>query len=151
MPLLDTVTKNYEAQARSVSSVRKFLPSAQAIAAGIGIGRVAIGTAFLAAPRVSVRMLGVDTATAKRMTFLARMTAGRDIVLGAGTVNAGTGRRAVPWLLAGAVADLVDAIAIAGAVKTGTARGVPAVATVGGAAAIAAVGAWAALELQNLD
>ncbi len=151
MPLLDTVTKNYETQGDSVSVLRKLLPSAQAIAAGIGVGRVLIGSAFLAAPRVSVRMLGVDTATAKRMTFLARMTAGRDIVLGAGTLNAGTGRRAVPWLLAGAGADLVDALAIAGAVKTGTARGVPALATVGGAAAIAVVGAWAALELQNLD
>src|SRR6478672_12278158 len=75
MPLLDTVTKNYEAHADSVSVVRKFLPSARTVATGIGLGRVAIGAAFLAAPTVSVRILGVSNATAKRMAFLARMTA----------------------------------------------------------------------------
>ena len=151
MPLLDTVTKDYESHGDSVSSVRKFLPSARTIATGIGVGRVLIGTVFLAAPTVSVRMLGVDSASAKRMTFLARMAAARDIALGSGTLHAGTGRRAVPWLLAGAGADLVDAAAIAGAVKGGVAGGVPAAGTVVGAAAVAAVGVWAALELQNLD
>jgi len=112
---------------------------------------VAIGTAFLAAPTVSVRILGVSNATAKRMAFLARMTAARDIALGGGTLHAGAGRRAVPWLLAGAGADLVDAVAIAGAVKRGAAGGAPAVGTVVGAAAAAVVGVWAALELSTLD
>jgi hypothetical protein len=151
MPLLDTVTKNYEAHADSVSVVRKFLPSARTVATGIGLGRVAIGAAFLAAPTVSVRILGVSNATAKRMAFLARMTAARDIALGSGTLHAGTGRRAVPWLLAGAGADVVDAVAIAGAMKGGVAGGAPAVGTVAGAAAAAAIGVWAALELSTLD
>ncbi len=151
MPLLDTVTKDYEAGAHLVSSGRKFLPSVQVVAAAIGFGRVAIGTAFLLAPTFSVRMLGVDSATAKRMAFLARMTAARDIALGAGTLHAGTGRRAVPWLLAGAGADLVDAAAIAAALKSGPARGPRAAGTVVGAAAVAAVGTWTALELLDLD
>lgn len=149
MPLLDTVTNNYEAQADPVPSARRFIPSARTIATGIGLGRVAIGTAFLAAPALSVRILGVSNATAKRMTFLARMTAARDIALGGGTLHAGPGRRAVPWLLAGAGADLVDALAIAGAVKHHVAGGAPAVGMVAGAAAAAAVGVWAALELSE--
>ncbi len=151
MPFLDTVTKTYERQARSVSAARKLLPSAQRIVTGIGLGRVLIGATFLAAPTLSVRMLGVDTATAKRMAFLARMTAARDIALGVGTLNAGTGRRAVPWLVAGAGADLVDAAAIAAALKSGLARGVPAGITVVGAAATGAAAMWAAGQLRNLD
>ena len=75
----------YVADADSVPLSRR-LPSARTIGLCVGAGRVAIGAVFLAAPVTSVRLLGLDTATAARITWLARMTAVRDTVLGAGTV-----------------------------------------------------------------
>ena len=83
------VTYNYAAAADSVSRVTELLPSPQTVVLGTGVGRVAIGAAFLAAPALSTRILGLDAATAKRVTFLARMAAARDIGLGAGTLTAG--------------------------------------------------------------
>jgi hypothetical protein len=131
----------------SVPVLRDFLPS---VALGIGVGRVVLGATFLAAPVLSVRVLGIDTATAKRVTFLARMTAARDIGLGMGTLQAGPSARAVPWLLAGAAADTADAVVIAAAVRQGSARAVPAAGIVAGAALTAVVGSWAALGLRRV-
>jgi hypothetical protein len=148
MRLLHAVTKHYADDADSVSIVAGFIPSPQTVAVGIGVGRLLVGSTFLLAPRFSVRILGVDAASAKRMTFLARMAAGRDIALGAGTLDAGTTSAAAPWLLAGAAADAVDALAIAAAMRRGVARGVPAAGIVVGAAMTAAVGVWAARALR---
>ncbi len=122
-------------------------PSAATVARATGAGRVAIGVIFLAAPVASVRILGVDSASAKRMAFLARMAAARDIGLGAGALAAGAG--AAPWLAAAALADAVDAVAIAGALRRGTARGVVAAGIAAGAATGAALGIWAAIELKR--
>lgn len=148
-----TVTNSYETIADSVSSQagsgRGLVPSAQQVATGIGLGRVLIGATFLAAPRLSVRLLGVDSASAKRMAFLARMAAARDIGLGAGTLDAGPGRAAVPWLLAGAACDVVDAAAITGATRSGITRGAPAVGTALGALGVAAAALWAVSELRR--
>jgi hypothetical protein len=116
---------------------------------GFGIGRVALGTAFLVAPVASTRVLGLDSATAKRVTFLARMAAARDIGLGAGTLSAGPTRAAVPWLLAGAGADLVDATVLVGALRKGVARGLPAAAITVGAVAGAGIGFGAAVALRR--
>src|SRR4051812_39129643 len=55
---------------------------------GIGLARVAVGVGATVAPVASVRMLGIDTATARRAVVLARMAAARDIALGAGTIVA---------------------------------------------------------------
>jgi hypothetical protein len=143
------VTGLYVTGADSVPLFRGLFPGPETIALSIGVGRVVIGAVFLAAPVVSVRMLGMDTATAKRITFLARMAAARDIGLGVGTLDAGPTAAAVPWLLAGAAADAVDAAAIAGAIRHGTARGISATGIVVGAAATAGVGVWAALGLRR--
>jgi hypothetical protein len=137
-------------QRRSVPRVLRLLPSPQTIAVGIGVGRLVVGGGFLAAPVVSTRVLGLDSATAKRVAFLARMAAARDIGLGVGTLGAGpTTAAAAPWLAAGAAADAVDAIVIAGAMRQGVARGLPALGIVLGAAATAAIGLGAAIGLRR--
>ena len=93
-------------------------------------------------PVEGARSLGVDTATAKRMEFLSRMMAGRDVVIGVGTL---VSRRPAGWLAAGAVADAIDAAVIAQARRDGRASGPIAAAMVPGAAALALVGGVAAL------
>jgi hypothetical protein len=148
MRLRDAVNKKYVPDAESVAPYRRSIADPQDLVLAIGVGRVVIGTTFLLAPRLSVRILGVDSASAKRMTFLARMTAARDIALGAGTLDAASSTAVVPWLLAGAAADAVDALAVAGAMRRGVARGVPAAGTVVGAAMVAAAGVWAARAVR---
>ncbi|MEO8889029.1 MAG: hypothetical protein ABI429_07030 [Jatrophihabitantaceae bacterium] len=114
--------------------------SPRAIARSIGVGRVLLGGGFLLAPVASTRLLGVDTATAKRVSFLARMMAARDLAIGAGTAASSTGdRNPAGWLLAGALADATDAVVIAGALKDGRARGPLAAGIVGGAVALSAI------------
>jgi hypothetical protein len=84
----------------------------------IGSGRVAVGAAFAINPSQSMRFLGVDTGTASRLTWLAQMTAARDIAVGLGTaVTALTGRGSGGWLLAGAACDAADAAAIGAALR----------------------------------
>jgi hypothetical protein len=119
--------------------------SARTVGILLASGRAALGGSFLVAPVAAVRVLGTDTATARRMTWLSQMTAGRDIALAAGALVAeARGRSGAPWVAAGAAADLVDAAAIATAVRTGKLAGIRPTAMVGGAAAAAAVGFWAA-------
>jgi hypothetical protein len=123
------------------------LPSARTIGLSVGAGRVAIGAIFLAAPVTSVRLLGLDTATAARITWLARMTAVRDTVLGAGTVvSSGRRKGAAGWLLAGSVSDAVDAAVLAAALRGGKVRGWRAQAIAVGAVGAALVAAAAAAE-----
>jgi hypothetical protein len=143
------VHSRYAAAADSVSSVGRLLPSPQTAALGIGIGRLVFGGGLLVLPVAANRALGLDTATAKRVSYLARMAAVRDIGLGVGTLQAGPTRAAVPWLVAGAAADAVDAVAIAGALRTGSARGVAAGAIAVGAIGVAAVGFSAAFGLRR--
>ena len=119
------------------------------VARSIGLGRVAIGIGFLADPVTSVRVLGVDTASAKRMSFLARMTAGRDIVLGAGTLAARTPSAQAGWLAAGAVADGIDAVVIGACLRSGTLRGAPAAGIAVGAVGAAGLALLAALHLRR--
>jgi hypothetical protein len=110
------------------------------LTAVLGAGRLAIGSAFLAFPVESIRILGVDTASANRMTWLARMTAVRDAALGLGVLGAAMTRRGrVPALILGALVDAADAVALAAAVheqRVDRVRGYAA-AGVGAAAAIA--------------
>jgi hypothetical protein len=123
-----------------------FLSSAspEAVRLGTGAIRLLLGAGFLTAPTTAVRVLGVDLPTATRMRFLARMTAARDLGLGAGTLAAGPGAGAASWLAASAAADAVDAVAIAVAMRQGVTRGPAAGVTVAGAAVSAAAGVWAA-------
>jgi hypothetical protein len=124
-------------------------PSPATTARLLGWGRVGIGLAFLADPVTSVRVLGVDTATAKRMTFLARMTAGRDIVLGIGAVFAPTPQARAGWVAAGAAADVVDCAAIGAGTRTGLTGGPGAPAIAIGAAAAAVLGFRVATRLAR--
>ena len=132
---------------RTARSLAALSPSG--VARSIGYGRLAIGLGFLADPVSSVRVLGVDSATAKRMTFLARMTAGRDIVLGVGTVAARTPSAQAGWLAAGAVADGIDSVALGLGLKSGQLRGAPATGIAVGAAAAAGLGLFAAFRLRR--
>jgi hypothetical protein len=103
-------------------------------------GRVAVGAAVLARPEVLARGLRVDTATARRTAWLARMFAVRDLALGAGALHALTrGGRARPWLLLSALADAVDAVALAGAVRQRRVAAPPAVLAAGMAVSSVAV------------
>ena len=124
-------------------------PAPGRVAAAIGLGRLGIGIAFLADPVSSVRVLGVDSATAKRMTFLARMTAGRDIVLGLGTVASRTPRGKAGWLAAGAAADAIDAAVLGAGLRSGQLHGVPATGIAVGAAGAAALAFMAAGQLRR--
>jgi hypothetical protein len=84
----------------------------------IGAARTGVGAAFAVNPTQSMRLLGVDTATAHRLRWLAQMAAARDIALGVGTVVATVRRQGSgSWLLAGAACDAADAGAIALAVS----------------------------------
>lgn len=111
---------------------------------------MAIGAIFLAAPVTSVRILGLDTATADRITWLARMTAVRDTVVGAGTVfSSGLRREAAGWLLAGAVSDVVDAAVLAAALREGKLRGWRPQAIAVGALGAALVATTAAVQTSR--
>jgi hypothetical protein len=126
------------------------LASARTIGMCVGAGRLAIGAAFLAAPVTSVRILGLDSATAVRVAWLARMTAIRDGVVGAGTVvSTARDDGAAGWLVAGAVSDAVDAAVLISALREGRVGGWRARAITAGAVAAAAVAAVAAVDLRR--
>lgn len=94
----------------------------------LGAGRVAIGAWMLGRPGGLGRFLGVDRVTAERTTWLTRMVAAREVALGAGTLAAVRRGGAVgPWLVAQAVADAGDAVAIAGGLRRRQVRALPAV------------------------
>jgi hypothetical protein len=143
------VAEDYVVPADSVPRARRFLPPAQAAAAGIGAARVMVGVTCMVAPVTSVRVLGVDTATAKRVTYLARLAAARDIALGAGVLADRRGGTGTGWLLAGAGTDVADAVLIAGALRSGKVRGLGAASIAVGALASAGMGVWAAVRLAR--
>lgn len=132
---------------RRTGSLLPSADNARSIALAIGAMRIGVGAGFLAGPVFSVRMLGVDTATASRLTFLARMAAARDGALGVGTVySALRGQGAAAWLLAGGFCDACDALFIglsAGKRKLDPVRGGLVAASAAGAAATAALTAAA--------
>jgi hypothetical protein len=145
----DRSLHNYAARTDSVPLSTR-LPSARTIGVSVGAGRVAIGAIFLAAPVTSVRILGLDTATAARITWLARMTAVRDTALGAGAVvSAGRGKGGAGWLLAGSMSDAVDAAVLAAALREGKLRGWRPQAIAVGALGAALVAAAAAAEMAR--
>lgn len=120
-----------------------------ALGGQLGAGRTLMAAAILAAPVAAARLLGADTATARRVTWLTRMMGVRDAALGVGALaSARRGRGAAGWLLGGAVSDAVDAVVLAGAIKQGRIRGVVPSAIVAGAAATAAVGLVAAARAR---
>ncbi|SOD73907.1 hypothetical protein SAMN05892883_3100 [Jatrophihabitans sp. GAS493] len=115
-------------------------------ALGIGLGRTALGTTFLLHPVYSTRVIGLDIGTATRVTWLARMAAVRDVSIGVGTLATALGHRGRgPWLLAGAVSDLVDGAVIATAAqqrRLDPVRGTVGAGLAVGAAAVGFVAVW---------
>ena len=125
-------------------------PEADALALQLSAGRTAAGAVFLALPVLSARLLGADSATAKRVSWLTRMMAVRDAAIGAGGVAALRGKgSATPWLIAGAVSDTVDAIVLTQALQQGRVKGFIPAAVVPLAAGAAAVGALTAFRLRR--
>jgi hypothetical protein len=126
------------------------LPPPDSAALQLSAGRTAFAAAILAAPVPFLRLLGADSATARRVSWLTRMMAVRDGALGVGGALAvRRGGSATPWLLGGAVADAVDAAVIAGAVRQGRVKGVLPAAVVPLAALAAAAGAASALRCRR--
>ena len=107
--------------------------------AGAGWLRVAIGAGLASRPTALPRALGVDSATAARIGWLGTMLGVRDAALGAGLVHAVRTRRSPQlWLLACAVCDAVDAVAVGAAVARGHVRRGPGVLVAAAGAAGAA-------------
>lgn len=68
---------------------------------------------MLIRPAALPRTMAVNSATAARASWLVRMVGGREIALGVGMlIAAGRGLDLRPWLLAQAMSDAGDAIAI---------------------------------------
>lgn len=70
------------------ASLRDRLPEARSLALKLVAGRSVIGAVIMAAPVPAARMLGADTATAQRVTWLTRMLGVRDGAIGVGGVDA---------------------------------------------------------------
>lgn len=147
------VTHSHVDQAVSVLSQRRIprlsTADVRSVGIAIGVGRLAIGTIFFAAPVTALRIVGADSATAQRVTWLSRMTAARDGVLGVGTAQAAADGGGAGWLLAGAVSDAVDAVALAQAIRERRAGGIGAIGMVAAAAGTSALGIWAALGARS--
>jgi len=88
-----------------------------------GVFRMGLGATLVVRPANLAKTVGVDSATAAKVSWLGSMVGVRDIALGWGLVHAARrGDDARPWLLAQAVSDAVDAAAFTAAVAKGNAR-----------------------------
>jgi hypothetical protein len=97
----------------------------------------------LARPTVLARTLGVDSITAERTAWIARLFAGRDVALGVGSAGGNRGCQ-----VASCASDVCDLAAVLLAVRSGHIRPVPGL--FGAAvAAGAAVGGGAALMVTK--
>lgn len=131
-----------------VASERGKSQRAHSLTVLLGVGRVALGSAFLAFPVGAVRMLGVDSASAARMVWLTRMAAARDAALGVGVVGAAAARRGrVPALVVTALVDATDAAVVAAAAREHRVDRLRGYAMAGGAAAAAVAGLAVAGDL----
>ena len=84
--------------------------------------RVAIGTAFLAAPQLAMRpWIGRETRI-PAARLLARAVGARDLLLALGALTAGDEHERERWLAAGVVADVAD-LALTVAYRRGLPRG----------------------------
>jgi hypothetical protein len=131
--------------------IRRLVPTTAPDAARrLLLGRTAIAGAFLVAPVGTVRSLGCDTATARRVGWLTRMMAVRDGVLGVGGLLAvRRGGDAGSWLVGGAAADALDTVVIAQAIRQGRLAGLRPAAVVPAAGLSAAFGMVTAVRLRR--
>ncbi len=113
------------------------------VARSLALGRAVAGTGLLLAPgRIGTAWLGAEARTGAARTALRAMGA-RDLGIALGALSASErGESLVPWVLAGAAADGVDAVATVAAFSQLHPRGRWLLLGVAGAAA--AAGIWAA-------
>lgn len=84
------------------------------LTAAWGAARVGLGVVALATPRAAAAIWVGPGAHSTAGTVLGRALGARDAALGAGTLaGAMTGSPLLPWVLAGATSDVVDAAATA--------------------------------------
>lgn len=82
------------------------------LAAGLGAGLLAFGAFSVVAPRPFARLFGFDEPSVEVIAMM-RSIGMRDVAMGAGLCDAAVrGKDYAPWLLARAVADGGDAVAI---------------------------------------
>jgi hypothetical protein len=91
----------------------------RSLAAGLGLGALAFGIPPVFAPRAFGRAFGIVAPDPPVATAI-RSVGVRDVVLGAGLFwAAARGGKYAPWLLARAVTDAGDALAVGAAVLAG--------------------------------
>ncbi len=124
--------------------------SPAAAAQAVCLGRTVIAAQVLLAPVAAARIVGLDTGTARRVSWLTRMLAVRDGALGiGGLLAARRGGNPTPWVIGGAAADAVDATVLAHALRARRLRGAAPVLVTVGAAGVAALGAATAVRLSG--
>ena len=99
----------------------------------VALGRAGAGVVMLARPSLLPRVIGIDSASAARTTWLVQMLGARELALGLGALHElrrGDGRAARVWLTAGLLSDTADALVMAAAVSRGKASKVPGLATI---------------------
>jgi hypothetical protein len=94
-----------------------------------------VGAVVLAQPTLLARTLGVDSITAERTAWIARMFAGRDFALGVGSVAGSRGCQ-----VASCASDAFDLAAVALAVRSKQVRPLPGLFAVAVAAGAAVAG-----------
>jgi len=96
---------------------------AKLVGAALAAGRIAIGAGIWLAPKPAARTLGFDRFDSRAL-ILARILAGRDLVLGVWQASAlGNPAALRPVSAAAAIADAGDALAFALALAAGNERG----------------------------
>ena len=90
------------------------------LVAGLGIGSIVFGIAPALAPRFFGRLFGLPVDAEPTVPTIVRSVGVRDALIGAGLWSAVTHRgNYLPWLLARALSDSGDTLAVALAVRAG--------------------------------
>ena len=90
---------------------------------GLGVGTTLFGLVPLVAPRRFAETFGIPMTDGPAADVVVRSVSARDVISGIGIISATLhGGRVTPWILARALADGTDAVAIAIAYRSG-ARG----------------------------
>ena len=87
---------------------------------GLGIGTLVVGTVPWIAPRPFARAFGLSTGESTVTDLLIRSVSARDAISGIGILSATIhGGRVAPWILARALSDGTDTLAVGIAWKSG--------------------------------
>ncbi len=114
----------------------------------LSLARAGAGVAMITRPTLLPSLLGVDSASARTMSWTTRMLGAREIALGLGTWTAlrrPDAAAARLWLWAGVLSDGVDALAVGSAAARGQVRRVT------GAGLTVVAGGAVAAQLSELD